>query len=46
MIEKSLGGIVVQELQRGTGSYRFDYQVTAVRRGHENYRVIRDKGSF
>lgn len=46
VIEKSLDGIVVQELQRGTGSYKFDYQVTAVRRGHENYRVIRDKGSF
>ena len=46
VIEKSLDGIVVQELQRGTGSYSFDYQVTAVRRGYENYRVIRDKGSF
>lgn len=41
VIRKSLDGIAVKELHQGKGSYEFDYRITAVRRGHENYRVIR-----
>jgi hypothetical protein len=41
VVEKGPERIVVRELLRGRGTYAFDYQVTAVRRGFENYRVIR-----
>lgn len=30
----------------GTGSYEFDWEVKAVRKGYENYEVIRDKMSL
>jgi hypothetical protein len=40
---KSLQGIEVQELQRGTGTYDFDYEVKAVRKGYEDYRVVRPR---
>ncbi|MFO0985198.1 MAG: hypothetical protein U1E76_26295 [Planctomycetota bacterium] len=40
---KSLHGIEVQELQRGTGTYDFDYEVKAVRKGFEDYRVVRPR---
>lgn len=39
--EKSPEKIVVRELFNGNGSYDFDYTVTAVRKGYENYQVIR-----
>lgn len=39
--EKSPERIVVRELFNGNGSYDFDYTVTAVRKGYENYQVIR-----
>jgi hypothetical protein len=38
---KSIEGITVKELQSGTGTYDFDYMVMAVRKGHEDYEVIR-----
>lgn len=41
VVEKSLDGIVVQELNNGTGTYEFDFFVTAVRKGYEDYEVIR-----
>jgi hypothetical protein len=34
--------LVVQELNRGKGNYMFDYNVIAVRAGHENDPIIRD----
>ncbi len=34
--------IVVGELANGTGNYEFDYFVQGVRRGHENFQVLRD----
>ena len=40
-VEKSLDGVVVQELAGGRGSYGFDYYIMAVRRGYEDYKVIR-----
>ncbi|MBI4470693.1 MAG: hypothetical protein HY650_15365 [Acidobacteria bacterium] len=44
IVEKSLKGIVVQELLNGTGSYKFDYLVMAVRRGYEDYQPVRTEG--
>ena len=41
VVEKSLNGLVVQELHSGTGTYDFDYLVTAVRKGYEDFQVIR-----
>lgn len=41
VVSKSLDGVEVRELMQGTGSYGFDYLVTAVRQGYENYEVIR-----
>lgn len=41
VVEKSADGIRVKELHRGTGSYEFDWEVKAVRAGHEDFRVIR-----
>jgi hypothetical protein len=40
-VERTPARVVVRELRRGTGSYRFDWLVKAIRRGHEDYRVIR-----
>ncbi|MHC5027670.1 MAG: hypothetical protein ACYTGR_13025, partial [Planctomycetota bacterium] len=46
VVEKSLDRIVVRELQRGTGTYEFDWEVKAVRRGFEGFEVMRPKGSM
>jgi len=40
---KSATGIEVAELRQGTGTYDFDWEVKSVRKGHENYRVLRSK---
>lgn len=39
--QKRLEGIVVEELFQGTGNYNFDWEVKCVRRGFEEYQVIR-----
>ena len=41
VVSKTLAGIEVQELHEGKGTYEFDFFVTAVRQGYENYEVIR-----
>lgn len=41
--EKRPDGFTVVELLEGSGSYAFDWEVKAVRKGYENYRVVRDK---
>ena len=41
VVEKNLDGVVVRELANGTGTYEFDYYIMAVRRGYEDYKVIR-----
>jgi len=43
VVEKTATGFKVKELMKGTGNYSFDWEVKAVRKGYENYRVIRDK---
>lgn len=42
VIEKGVNGFKVKELWQGKGNYAFDWEVKAVRKGYENYRVIRD----
>jgi hypothetical protein len=39
VVSKSLTGFDVRELRRGHGTYEFDWEVKAVRRGFENYKV-------
>lgn len=41
VVTKRLSGIEVKGLHRGTGNYEFDWEVKCVRKGHEDYRVIR-----
>lgn len=47
VISKSLeNGIVVAELNQGRGSYGVDYLVMAVRKGHQDFKVIQPKLTF
>jgi hypothetical protein len=39
--EKSIKRIVVRELMNGKGNYDFDWEVKCIRKGYEDYRVIR-----
>jgi hypothetical protein len=39
--EKSTERIVVRELMNGKGNYKFDWEVKCIRKGYEDYRVIR-----
>ena len=41
VVEKTPEGFRVRELMQGTGTYAFDWEVKCVRRGHEDYRVLR-----
>ena len=43
VVAKSPDMIEVCELQNGTGNYKFDFFVTAVRVGYEDFEVIRSK---
>ena len=43
VIKKTNEGVYVQELMNGQGDFDFDWEVKAVRKGYENYTVIRDK---
>ena len=45
VVEKSIGGFRVRELSDGTGSYEFDWLVQAVRKGYEDFEVVRSKRS-
>lgn len=43
VVEKTSKGFKVKELYQGSGNYAFDWEVKCVRKGHENFEVIRDK---
>ncbi|MEM6344588.1 MAG: hypothetical protein AAF927_11935 [Bacteroidota bacterium] len=43
VIEKTAQGFVVKELRGGTGTYRFDWEAKCIRKGFENFEVIRDR---
>ncbi|MEE9296556.1 MAG: hypothetical protein V3W34_16555 [Phycisphaerae bacterium] len=40
-VERTSARIVVKELHHGVGNYEFDWEVKAVRKGFENYQVVR-----
>lgn len=42
-VEQTATGFTVKELLGGTGSYDFDWRVEGVRKGYEDFEVIRDK---
>ncbi len=42
-IEKSEKGFKVKELKGGKGNFAFDWEVKAVRKGYEDFKVVRDK---
>jgi len=41
VIEKTLNGFEVVELMEGEGNYRFDWEVKCIRRGHQDFDIIR-----
>ena len=43
IIDKSTYSFVVKELYDGVGNYEFDYLVQAVRKGYEDFEVVRPK---
>ena len=43
VIEKTDKGFLVKELKGGKGNFSFDWEVKSVRRGKENYQVVRPK---
>jgi hypothetical protein len=43
VVKKNTEGFEVVELLKGKGNYEFDWEVKAVRKGYEDYRVIRNK---
>lgn len=46
VVEKTAQGIQVKELYQGTGSYEFDWEAKAVRKGYEDYKVVRPKSDM
>ena len=42
VIEKHADRIVVQELFTGQGNYSFDWEVKCVRKGYEDFQIVRD----
>lgn len=46
VVEKTARGFVVKELGGGTGNYQFDWRVEGVRKGYEDFEVIRDKAEM
>jgi hypothetical protein len=43
VFNKTTTGFEVGELSGGTGNYSFDWEVKAVRKGYENFKIVRDK---
>lgn len=43
VVKKGKEGFEVQELMRGKGNYAFDWEVKSVRRGHEQFEVVRKR---
>ncbi|MCB0663646.1 MAG: hypothetical protein KDC24_12950, partial [Saprospiraceae bacterium] len=43
VVEKTDKGIRVKELKSGTGNFEFDWEVKCVRKGQENFEVVRKK---
>lgn len=45
VVEKKANGFVVRELKGGQDNFTFDWEVKGVRKGYENYQVIRSKSA-
>lgn len=43
VVKKTNTSFSVEELAEGVGSYEFDWEVKCVRRGHEDFEVVRNK---
>ena len=43
VVKRSVEGFEVQELLKGEGNYKFDWEAKAVRKGFEDFKVIRSK---
>ncbi|MEP7323524.1 MAG: hypothetical protein ABI761_16490, partial [Saprospiraceae bacterium] len=43
VVKKSITGFDVEELMEGSGSYEFDWEAKCVRKGHEDFEVVRNK---
>jgi hypothetical protein len=43
VVEKTATGFKVKELMGGHGNYQFDWEVKCIRKGYEDYEVIREK---
>lgn len=46
IVDKNLKSLVVKELHGGKGNYEFDWEVKAIRKGYENYKVIQPRSEF
>ena len=42
IVRRNIEGFQVQELRNGKGNYEFDWEVKAIRKGYEDFQVIRD----
>lgn len=42
VVEKKATGFVVKELMHGKGNFSFDWEVKGVRKGYEDYQVVRE----
>ena len=42
VVEKTSKGIYVKEFKGGNGNFQFDWEVQCVRKGYEDYKVVRD----
>jgi hypothetical protein len=45
-VEKGTDRIVVRELRNGQGNYKFDWEVKAVRKGFQDYQVVREQKRY
>lgn len=43
VVNKKTSGFDVEELMEGSGTYNFDWEVKCVRKGYENFEVVRNK---
>ncbi len=43
VVKKTISHFSVEELMEGNGSYEFDWEVKCVRKGHEDFEVVRNK---
>lgn len=43
VIEKGQKGIRIKELSNSRGNYAFDWEVKGIRKGYEDFQVVRDR---